>query len=125
MIENQTKKMNKWHWFQLYSAAIFFDIVGLLALIPDIVLAGWASFLLNIVFGMTFLLWALIWQDKGLGDKKFFKTFGLSWFMEQLPVINYLPVWTGMIYRAKKSYEGGSVTGMFTKTAGVPSLSSK
>lgn len=125
MLEDQTKKMNKGHWFQLYLAAIFFDILGLLAIIPDIVLFGWFTFFLNLIFGMTFLLWALIWRDKGIGNMKFFKTFGLSWFMEQIPVINYLPIWTGMVYRAKKSYEGGGVMAMASKATGLPSPSPK
>ena len=129
-MEEQKNKMQDSHWFQLYLAAAFFDFCGWVCLLLDIVLVGWAGFLLNLFAGMTFLLWAFIWTNKGLGVK-FFITLGLSFLVEVIPLVgDILPTWTFMVYRAKLNYERGStitgaVSGQLKQKIGGSKLSER
>ncbi len=119
-IMNESKgKMNKGDWVLLFLASYFFDFCGFLCLIVDFFLLGGATITLNIFAGLTFVMWAIIWSNKGLGAK-FFVTLMISWFVETIPIVgSILPTWTFMIYRAKLNYErGSSLTGAISGKLG-------
>lgn len=124
-MQEQKGKMEKNDWFMLHFVAGFFDLLGIVCLPIDLLLAGWAGFIVNLIAGMTFLFWANQWKDKGLGAK-FFTTLLISFCLEEFtPIIipyfggllmDIIPTWSAMIIRAKANY-GKSITSVLTSTA--------
>lgn len=114
-MQDDQKKMQDHHWLGLYMAAVFFDILGWMAGILDIICLGWCGFFLNIFVILIFLMWALIWKDK-LGNKFFVNLAIVASIGEAVTIIpiigitvDFLPKWVGLIYWVKKIYIKGAI----------------
>ncbi|HRY62760.1 MAG TPA: hypothetical protein P5056_03265 [Candidatus Paceibacterota bacterium] len=106
-MEDTQKKMTRTDWFILFQVAIIFDALGwVLALGIDEVLFGVPGVLLNLIAGIVFLTFALLWRDKGIGNLSYFKSFGVGFLIEEIPILGtILPTWTAFIYKARSNYE--------------------
>lgn len=124
-MDQGNKKMESYHWFMLYTAAIFFDAAGWITVFSGLneITFGVVGVILNLIAGQIFFTWALLWRDKGIGDSKFFISLGIGFVLEEIPIVGtVLPMWIMLIYRAKKAYQSStnsSLTGVVASTAKV------